>query len=186
MFLWYCVYGNLHCFVFFLLVPLTRLRQFFFAPSVGSLSSEDHDFDPTAEMLVHEYDDERTLEEEESLEGGGNFRSELADLERVKIHINLLKYGILVDKMFSKWIRDLKLYSLWLRYVYVYINQVEGLVIFMKWCTSVMPNVCLKKNLHRVKPQQILNINWLEKNVKLSAERFNKICILKEFSFRGI
>lgn len=51
--------------------------------AVGSLSSEDHDFDPTAEMLVHEYDDERTLEEEESLEGGGNFRSEIADLERV-------------------------------------------------------------------------------------------------------
>lgn len=51
--------------------------------SVGSLSSEDHDFDPTAEMLVHEYDDERTLEEEESLEGGRNFRSELADLEKV-------------------------------------------------------------------------------------------------------
>lgn len=50
---------------------------------VGSLSSEDHDFDPTAEMLVHEYDDERTLEEEESLEGGRNFRSELADLEKV-------------------------------------------------------------------------------------------------------
>ncbi|KAM8759951.1 mesoderm induction early response protein 3 isoform 1-T1 [Acanthopagrus schlegelii] len=49
---------------------------------VGSLSSEDHDFDPTAEMLVHEYDDERTLEEEESLEGGRNFRSELADLEK--------------------------------------------------------------------------------------------------------
>ncbi|XP_012725508.2 mesoderm induction early response protein 3 isoform X1 [Fundulus heteroclitus] len=49
---------------------------------VGSLSSEDHDFDPTAEMLVHEYDDERTLEEEESLDGGRNFRSELADLER--------------------------------------------------------------------------------------------------------
>uniref|UniRef100_A0A3P9BCP3 Mesoderm induction early response 1, family member 3 b n=1 Tax=Maylandia zebra TaxID=106582 RepID=A0A3P9BCP3_9CICH len=49
---------------------------------VGSLSSEDHDFDPTAEMLVHEYDDERTLEEEESLEGGTNFRSEIADLEK--------------------------------------------------------------------------------------------------------
>lgn len=55
----------------------------FLPNSVGSLSSEDHDFDPTAEMLVHEYDDERTLEEEESLEGGGNFRSEIADLERV-------------------------------------------------------------------------------------------------------
>uniref|UniRef100_A0A8C6UUW5 Mesoderm induction early response 1, family member 3 b n=1 Tax=Neogobius melanostomus TaxID=47308 RepID=A0A8C6UUW5_9GOBI len=49
---------------------------------VGSLSSEDHDFDPTAEMLVHEYDDERTLEEEESQEGGSNISSELADLEK--------------------------------------------------------------------------------------------------------
>ncbi|XP_078809238.1 mesoderm induction early response protein 3 isoform X2 [Oryzias latipes] len=49
---------------------------------VGSLSSEDHDFDPTAEMLVHEFDDERTLEEEESIEGGTNFNSELADLEK--------------------------------------------------------------------------------------------------------
>lgn len=62
---------------------------------VGSLSSEDHDFDPTAEMLVHEYDDERTLEEEESLEGGGNFRSEIADLERVNnpnsVYVDKLK-----------------------------------------------------------------------------------------------
>lgn len=55
----------------------------FFSRPVGSLSSEDHDFDPTAEMLVHEYDDERTLEEEESLEGGGNISSEIADLEKV-------------------------------------------------------------------------------------------------------
>lgn len=52
---------------------------------VGSLSSEDHDFDPTAEMLVHEYDDERTLEEEESLDGGRNFSSEIADLEKVSV-----------------------------------------------------------------------------------------------------
>ncbi|XP_026098708.1 mesoderm induction early response protein 3-like isoform X2 [Carassius auratus] len=49
---------------------------------VGSLSSEDHDFDPTAEMLIHEYDDERTLEEEELLEGEKNFSAELSDLER--------------------------------------------------------------------------------------------------------
>ncbi|XP_062855188.1 mesoderm induction early response protein 3 [Trichomycterus rosablanca] len=49
---------------------------------VGSLSSEDHDFDPTAEMLVHEYDDERTLEEEEAQEGEKNFSAELADLEK--------------------------------------------------------------------------------------------------------
>jgi len=34
-------------------------------------------------MLVHEYDDERSLEEEESQEGGRNFSSEIADLEKV-------------------------------------------------------------------------------------------------------
>lgn len=66
---------------------------------VGSLSSEDHDFDPTAEMLVHEYDDERTLEEEESLEGG-NFRSEIADLERVNnpnsVYVDKLKSLLLL------------------------------------------------------------------------------------------
>ncbi|XP_019373801.1 PREDICTED: mesoderm induction early response protein 3 [Gavialis gangeticus] len=49
---------------------------------VGSLSSEDHDFDPTAEMLVHDYDDERTLEEEEMMEEGKNFSSEIEDLEK--------------------------------------------------------------------------------------------------------
>ncbi|KAK1174355.1 mesoderm induction early response protein 3-like [Acipenser oxyrinchus oxyrinchus] len=49
---------------------------------VGSLSSEDHDFDPTAEMLVHEYDDERTLEEEELMEGERNFSAEIEDLQK--------------------------------------------------------------------------------------------------------
>lgn len=65
--------------------------------SVGSLSSEDHDFDPTAEMLVHEYDDERTLEEEESQEGGRNFRSEIADLEKVNIQndLNICTYFVM-------------------------------------------------------------------------------------------
>ncbi|KAJ8413973.1 hypothetical protein AAFF_G00065710 [Aldrovandia affinis] len=49
---------------------------------VGSLSSEDHDFDPSAEMLVHEYDDEQTLEEEEMQDGEKNFGAEIADLEK--------------------------------------------------------------------------------------------------------
>ncbi|XP_035246520.1 mesoderm induction early response protein 3a [Anguilla anguilla] len=49
---------------------------------VGSLSSEDHDFDPTAEMLVHEYDDERTLEEEELHEGNTNISAEIEDLQK--------------------------------------------------------------------------------------------------------
>lgn len=39
-------------------------------------------------MLVHEYDDERTLEEEESLEGGGTFSAEIADLEKVNFFIH--------------------------------------------------------------------------------------------------
>lgn len=52
---------------------------------VGSLSSEDHDFDPSAEMLVHDYDDERTLEEEEMMEESKNFSSEIEDLEKVRV-----------------------------------------------------------------------------------------------------
>ena len=51
--------------------------------TVGSLSSEDHDFDPSAEMLVHEYDDEQTLEDEEIQDGEKNFGAEIADLEKV-------------------------------------------------------------------------------------------------------
>ncbi|XP_029798125.1 mesoderm induction early response protein 3 isoform X3 [Suricata suricatta] len=57
---------------------------------VGSLSSEDHDFDPTAEMLVHDYDDERTLEEEEMMDEGKNFSSEIEDLEKEEIAKDLL------------------------------------------------------------------------------------------------
>uniref|UniRef100_A0AAY4D4F0 SANT domain-containing protein n=1 Tax=Denticeps clupeoides TaxID=299321 RepID=A0AAY4D4F0_9TELE len=49
---------------------------------VGSLSSEDHDFDPTAEMLVHDFDDEKTLEEEEMLECKRNVSAEIEDLEK--------------------------------------------------------------------------------------------------------
>uniref|UniRef100_A0A9J7XBL7 Mesoderm induction early response 1, family member 3 a n=1 Tax=Cyprinus carpio carpio TaxID=630221 RepID=A0A9J7XBL7_CYPCA len=49
---------------------------------IGSLSSDDHDFDPTAEMLVHDFDDERTLEEEEMREAESSGSSEIADLEK--------------------------------------------------------------------------------------------------------
>lgn len=56
---------------------------------VGSLSSEDHDFDPSAEMLVHDYDDERTLEEEEMMEESKNFNSEIEDLEKVRVTFSL-------------------------------------------------------------------------------------------------
>ncbi|XP_078417412.1 mesoderm induction early response protein 1b isoform X4 [Cetorhinus maximus] len=73
-------------------------------PSVGSSSpggsagSEDHDFDPSADMLVHDFDDERTLEEEEMMEGDNNFSSEIEDLERegempIQDLLNLYGYG---------------------------------------------------------------------------------------------
>lgn len=50
----------------------------------GSAASDDHEFDPSADMLVHEFDDERTLEEEELMEGEVNFTSEIEHLERVR------------------------------------------------------------------------------------------------------
>ncbi|OCT84815.1 hypothetical protein XELAEV_18022972mg [Xenopus laevis] len=48
----------------------------------GSAASDDHEFEPSADMLVHEFDDEQTLEEEEMLEGEVNFTSEIEHLER--------------------------------------------------------------------------------------------------------
>ncbi|XP_042190745.1 mesoderm induction early response protein 1 isoform X2 [Callorhinchus milii] len=73
-------------------------------PSIGSSSpggsagSDDNDFDPSADMLVHDFDDERTLEEEELMEGDNNFSSEIEDLERegempIQELLNLYGYG---------------------------------------------------------------------------------------------
>lgn len=36
-------------------------------------------------MLVHDYDDEQTLEEEEMMEDNKNFSSEIEDLEKVRV-----------------------------------------------------------------------------------------------------
>lgn len=50
----------------------------------GSAGSDDHDFDPSADMLVHDFDDERTLEEEEMLEAADETNAnEIEDLARV-------------------------------------------------------------------------------------------------------
>lgn len=46
----------------------------------------DHDFTPTIEMLVHEFDDEATLDEEEEIEPADSQLLELQDLQRVLIH----------------------------------------------------------------------------------------------------
>ncbi|KAM6342997.1 mesoderm induction early response protein 1 isoform 5-T7 [Alca torda] len=64
--------------------------------SRGSATSDDHEFDPSADMLVHDFDDERTLEEEEMMEGETNFSSEIEDLNResdMPIQELLSRYG---------------------------------------------------------------------------------------------
>lgn len=50
--------------------------------STKGVQDEDGDFEPTADMLVHDFDDEQTMEEEEMLEGETNFSSEIDDLTR--------------------------------------------------------------------------------------------------------
>ncbi|KAM7401075.1 hypothetical protein PAMA_005324 [Pampus argenteus] len=63
----------------------------------GSAGSDDHDFDPSADMLVHDFDDERTLEEEEILEAADETNAnEIEDLARegeMPIHELLSLYG---------------------------------------------------------------------------------------------
>uniref|UniRef100_H3CNA8 Mesoderm induction early response protein 1 n=1 Tax=Tetraodon nigroviridis TaxID=99883 RepID=H3CNA8_TETNG len=63
----------------------------------GSAGSDDHDFEPSADMLVHDFDDERTLEEEEMLETTDETNAnEIEDLERegeMPIHELLNMYG---------------------------------------------------------------------------------------------
>ncbi|XP_021356745.1 mesoderm induction early response protein 1-like isoform X2 [Mizuhopecten yessoensis] len=49
--------------------------------SDSSSPETDRDFDPSADMLVHDYDDEHTLEEEEAM-SGDSCSNELDDLER--------------------------------------------------------------------------------------------------------
>ncbi|KAK2822095.1 hypothetical protein Q5P01_022160 [Channa striata] len=63
----------------------------------GSAGSDDHDFDPSADMLVHDFDDERTMEEEEMLEAADETNAnEIEDLARegeMPIHELLSLYG---------------------------------------------------------------------------------------------
>ncbi|XP_037312994.1 mesoderm induction early response protein 1 isoform X6 [Pungitius pungitius] len=63
----------------------------------GSAGSDDRDFDPSADMLVHDFDDERTLEEEELLEASDETNvNEIEDLARegeMPIHELLSLYG---------------------------------------------------------------------------------------------
>ncbi|KAL7832688.1 hypothetical protein SRHO_G00297060 [Serrasalmus rhombeus] len=62
----------------------------------SAIQDEDGDFEPTADMLVHDFDDEQTLEEEEMLQGETNFSTEIDDLTRegeMPLHELLKMYG---------------------------------------------------------------------------------------------
>lgn len=57
----------------------------------GSAGSDDREFDPSADMLVHDFDDERTLEEEEMLEASDETNAnEIEDLARVSFRLGSL------------------------------------------------------------------------------------------------
>ena len=49
----------------------------------------DRDFDPSADMLVHDYDDEQTLDEEERMSNSDAGSNELDALQKVCIFCSL-------------------------------------------------------------------------------------------------
>lgn len=50
----------------------------------------DRDFEPSAELLVHDYDDEATMEEEENLSSESGDSEEVDDLEKVKYLLSFI------------------------------------------------------------------------------------------------
>ena len=50
-------------------------------------TDSDQDFDPTAEMLVNDFDDEHTLDEEEAITDETNEEEEIDDLQKACIHL---------------------------------------------------------------------------------------------------
>lgn len=49
----------------------------------GEPGSPGDEFEPTAEMMVNDFDDEHTLDEEEAMEENEDQRNELSNLEKV-------------------------------------------------------------------------------------------------------
>lgn len=61
------------------------MLHFLQASSTEKPAGKKHDkeFDPSAEMMVNDFDDERTLDEEEALEGSEDPKTELSNLQKV-------------------------------------------------------------------------------------------------------
>lgn len=51
-------------------------------PSSEVDRSRDEEFDPPVDMMVNDFDDERTLDEEEALEQAGDTQNEVSELQR--------------------------------------------------------------------------------------------------------
>lgn len=65
--------------------------------SETSSSTKDSLFDPSVDMLIHDFDDERTLEEEEALaavDEGEDAMSELSHLQKVIENFHLTGFAI--------------------------------------------------------------------------------------------
>ena len=46
-------------------------------------ADQDYDMGPATEMMINDFDDERTLDEEEALEGSEDSHNELSNLQKV-------------------------------------------------------------------------------------------------------
>lgn len=47
-----------------------------------NMADRDYEMGPTTEMMVNDFDDERTLDEEEALEGSEDSHNELSNLQK--------------------------------------------------------------------------------------------------------
>ncbi|KAK1136384.1 hypothetical protein K0M31_000942 [Melipona bicolor] len=47
-----------------------------------NMADQDYDMGPATEMMINDFDDERTLDEEEALEGSEDSHNELSNLQK--------------------------------------------------------------------------------------------------------
>ena len=57
--------------------------MFFFSDFILFVESNDADYQITADMMIHDIDDERTIEEEEMMESTEDFSTEVNSLQKV-------------------------------------------------------------------------------------------------------
>lgn len=63
--------------------PKRRICKQIFMYLIINRADRDYEMGPTTEMMVNDFDDERTLDEEEALEGSEDSHNELSNLQKV-------------------------------------------------------------------------------------------------------